>query len=193
MSYGAGSVRKNGEELPLRQERKVSEDPRYFKAYKSPSLLFKHDLNSFNKVKNDLWLENEKCYKEMKKLYPKSVPEKINFLVFHKMKERYKEKLDVLIGKKKAKAVKSKKNKWSDVDLSRKIQSVIDWENVEWFRSEELILSREKSKGKCKRESAVGDVSEEEKKMEIIKAIVPLKNEIHKEKEKILNLKQINY
>ena len=69
------------------------EEPRYYKQYQNSRSLTIYNYEKVKRAKNDLWLEEEKVYKEEKIKNLGSVPEKINCIVKKRMFPKYKEDL----------------------------------------------------------------------------------------------------
>ena len=159
--------RMNELELPISSERKQIEEPRYYKSYKSPKNLTIYNYEKMKKAKNDLWLEKEKIYKEEIKKNLGSVPEKINYLVEKRMSAKYQERFDILTGKKKEIINENKKKThWKDEELSEKIQLINTWKDTNWFLPNKTF-------------------NPELKKRELLKPLVPNKDKILREEEKL--------
>ena len=113
------------------------EKTRYFKPYKDPLTLEKFNYKTMNKVKDLLWIEREKVFEDIKKIVPKPDKniEKVNALVQKKMNEKYKEKFDIMNGKKKEKKSNGRpKSNWKDMEIAEKIQSIADWKDINWYK-----------------------------------------------------------
>ena len=85
------------------------------------------------KVKDLTWLEREKVLKNLVHLYPRNYPEKINSLANKELKELYNEKFNELIGKKKRLHTIENKKHWKDDEITEKIQTISNWNNIKWF------------------------------------------------------------
>lgn len=118
--------RLNQDELPITEERKKIESPRYYKEYKDPKSKTTYNYNTMKNVKDELWYEREKVYKEVQHENPgaEKIPEKINYLVDKKMEKIYKDKFDVLIGNKKEIKMQQKKYEWKDEEIINKIELI---------------------------------------------------------------------
>ena len=159
--------RMNEMELPISSERKQVEEPRYYKHYQSPKNLTIYNYETMKRAKNDLWLEKEKVYKEEKMKNLGSVPEKINCIVEKRMLPKYKERFDILTGKKKEIINENKKKThWKDTDLMEKIELINNWKDTNWFQPNRTF-------------------NPEMKKREMLKQLVPNKDKILREKERL--------
>ena len=159
--------RMNEMELPISSERKQVEEPRYYKHYQSPKKLTIYNYETMKRAKNDLWLEKEKVYKEEKMKNLGSVPEKINCIVEKRMLPKYKERFDILTGKKKEIINDNKKKThWKDDDLMEKIELINNWKDTNWFQPNRTF-------------------NPEMKKREMLKQLVPNKDKILREKERL--------
>ena len=160
--------RMNEMELPISSQRKQMEEPRYYKAYQNPRSLTTYNYEKMKKAKNDLWLEKEKIIKEETMKNMGSEPEKIKYLVEKRMMPKYKERFDIITGKKKEIINEAKKKAhWKDEELSEKIQLIDDWKDTNWFQPNKTCFNSER------------------KKRELLKHLVPNKNKIIKEQEKL--------
>ena len=159
--------RMNEMELPISSERKQVEEPRYYKQYQSPRSLTIYNYEKMKKAKNDLWLEKEKVYKEEKMKNLGSVPEKINCIVEKRMLPKYKERFDIITGKKKEIINDNKrKTHWKDEELIEKIELINDWKDTNWFKPNRTF-------------------NPEQKNREILKQLVPNKDKILREQERL--------
>ena len=159
--------RMNEMELPISSERRQIEEPRYYKAYQSPRSLTIYNYEKMKRAKNDLWLEKEKIYKEEINKNLGCVPEKINYLVDKRMSAKYKERFDILTGKKKEIINETKKKThWKDDELSEKIQLINAWRDTNWFQPNKTFTP-------------------ELKKRELLKPLVPNKDKILREEERL--------
>ena len=121
------------EQLPISLGRKNFESPRYYKRYRSPEQLYNYYYKTMQKVKDLTWLEREKVLKNLVHLYPRNYPEKINSLANKELKELYNEKFNELIGKKKRLHTIENKKHWKDDEITEKIQTISNWNNIKWF------------------------------------------------------------
>ena len=159
--------RMNEMELPISSERKQVEEPRYYKAYQNPRSLTIYNYEKMKRAKNDLWLEREKILKEEKIKNLGSLPEKINIIVEKRMFPKYKERFDILTGKKKEIINESKKKThWKDDELIDKIELVNSWKDTNWFQPNRTF-------------------TQDMKKREILKQLVPNKDKILREQERL--------
>ena len=159
--------RMNEMELPISSERKQVEEPRYYKAYQNPRSLTIYNYEKMKRAKNDLWLEREKVLKEEKMKNLGSLPEKINIIVEKRMFPKYKERFDILTGKKKEIINESKKKThWKDDELIDKIELVNSWKDTNWFQPNRTF-------------------TQDMKKREILKQLVPNKDKILREQERL--------
>ena len=159
-------LRMNEMEMPISSERKQVEEPRYYKQYQSPRSLTVYNYEKMKKAKNELWLEREKVLKEEKMKNMGSAQEKINYLVEKRMEPQYKERFDILIGKKQEIKKEKKRNQWRDDDLMEKIDLINNWKNTNWFQPNRTF-------------------NPEMKKREILKPLVLNKEKIIKEQDKL--------
>ena len=159
--------RMNEMELPISSERRQVEEPRYYKSYQNPRSLTIYNYEKMKKAKNDLWLEREKVYKEEKMKNLGSVPEKINCIVEKRMFPKYKERFDILTGKtKEVINDNKKKTHWKDEELIEKIQLINNWKETNWFQPNKTF-------------------NPDMKKREILKQLVPNKDKILREQERL--------
>ena len=159
--------RMNEMELPISSERKQVEEPRYYKSYQSPKSLTIYNYEKMKRAKNDLWLEREKVLREETMKNLGSVPEKIQCIVEKRMFPKYKERFDVLTGKKKEIVIESKnKTHWKDDELMEKIYLINNWKDINWFKPNKTF-------------------NPEMKKREILKQLVPNKDKILREQERL--------
>ena len=159
-------LRMNEMEMTISSERKQVEEPRYYKHYQSPRSLTVYNYEKMKKIKKDLWLEREKILKEETIKNMGSAPEKINYIVEKRMGPKYKERLDILTGKKKEIKNEKKRNHWKDEDLMEKIDLINNWKNTNWFQPNKTF-------------------NPEMKKREILKPLVLSKEKIIKEQDKL--------
>ena len=120
-------------QIPIREERKKVEIPRYFKKYRSPYQRTIEYTKTMNKIIEDSSIEKENLEKKILKKYPFLVkyPEKLKALVFKEMDEVYKSKYNEFINHKNElkreediNKEEFKKFKWSDVDLANKMTAI---------------------------------------------------------------------
>ena len=120
-------------QIPIREERKKVENPRYFKKYRSPYQRMIEYTKTMNKIIEDSSLERENIEKKILKKFPFLVkyPEKLNALVFKEMEDSYKNKYKEY--KKHSSEIKreeesnkeeNKKFKWNDTDLANKMIAI---------------------------------------------------------------------
>jgi hypothetical protein len=159
--------RMNEMELPISSERKQVEEPRYYKQYQNPRSLTIYNYEKMKRAKNDLWLEKEKIYKEEKIKNLGSVPEKINCIVEKRMFPKYKERFEIITGKKKEIINDSKKKThWKDDELMEKIELINNWKDTNWFHPNKTF-------------------NPEMKKRELLKQLVPNKDKILREQDRL--------
>ena len=159
--------RMNEMEFPISSERKQVEEPRYYKAYQNPRSLTIYNYEQMKRAKNDLWLEREKVLKEEKMKNLGSLPEKINYIVEKRMFPKYKERFEILTGKKKEIINENKKKThWKDDELIDKIELVNSWKDTNWFQPNRTY-------------------NQDMKKREILKQLVPNEDKILREQEKL--------
>ena len=125
--------RNNQKPIPISADRKYLESPRYYKYYRTPEKLYDFKYKTMQKVKDLTWLEREKVLKNLVHLYPRNYPEKINSLANKELKELYNEKFNELIGKKKRLHTIENKKHWKDDEITEKIQTISNWNNIKWF------------------------------------------------------------
>ena len=120
-------------QIPIREERKRVEVPRFFKKYKSPYQRSIEYSKTMNKIVEDSTIEKENMEKYFLKKYPFLIkyPEKLKALVFKEMDNIYKNKYNQFINQSQQikreennKKEESKKFKWSDHDLANKIIAI---------------------------------------------------------------------
>ena len=144
--------RMNEMELPISSERKQVEEPRYYKQYRSPKNLTIYNYQKMKKAKND---------------FLGSVSEKINCIVEKRMLPKYKERFDIITGKKKEIINDNKrKTHWKDDELIEKIELVNSWNDTNWFQPNRTF-------------------NPDLKKREILKNLVPNKDKILREQERL--------
>ena len=120
-------------QIPIREERKKVEIPRYFKKYQSPFQRTIEYNKTMSKIKEDSSIEKENMEKYLLKKYPFLVncPEKLNALIFKEMDNVYKSKYNEYINRTKQikRDEESSKDeftkfKWNDIDLANKITAI---------------------------------------------------------------------
>ena len=120
-------------QIPIREERKKVEIPRYFKKYRSPYQRTIEYTKTMNKIIEDSSIEKENMEKNILKKYPFLVkyPEKLNAMVFKEMDEVYKNKYNQFINHKNeikreedTNKEEFKKFKWNDIDLANKMVAI---------------------------------------------------------------------
>ena len=120
-------------QIPIREERKKVESPRFFKKYRTPYQRTIEYYKKMNKIITDSSFEKEKMEKDILKKYPflTDYPEKLNALVFKEMDNIYKSKYNDYLNqskqiKKEEESNKEeyKKFKWNDTDLANKIIAI---------------------------------------------------------------------
>ena len=159
--------RMNEMELPISSERKQVEEPRYYKPYQSPRSLTIYNYEKMKRAKNDLWLEKERVFKEETMKNLGSVPEKINCIVEKRMLPKYKERFDIITGKKKEVINENKKKThWKDEELMEKIELINNWKDTNWFQPNKTF-------------------NPEMKNREILKQLVPNRDKILREQERL--------
>ena len=120
-------------QIPIREERKKVEIPRYFQKYKSPYQRIIEYTKTMNKIIEDSSLERENIEKKILHKFPflDKYPEKLNALVFKEMEDSYKNKYKEY--KNNSRQIKleeesnkedNKKFKWSDTDLANKMIAI---------------------------------------------------------------------
>ena len=87
-------------------------------------------------VKENTWIEREKITEKIKHDNPgcEKYKEKIDSLVQKKMYNTYRDKFDILVGKKKEKAKDINTYDWKDVELIDKIETVLNWKDIDWYK-----------------------------------------------------------
>ena len=146
------------------------EKTRYFKPYKDPLTLEKFNYKTMKKVKDLLWIEREKVFEDIKKKVPKSEKniEKVNALVHKQMYDKYKEKFDIITGKKIEKKSNGRpKSNWKDMEIAEKIQSIADWKDINWYKPYKT------------------EISDDTKRIELLKPLVNNKFNVLNEERKL--------
>ena len=120
-------------QIPIREERKKVESPRFFQKYKSPYQRTIEYYKKMNKIISDSSFEKENVEKNILKKYPFLVeyPEKLNALVFKEMDNIYKNKYNEYLNRSKQIKKEEESNKeeykkfqWNDTDLANKIIAI---------------------------------------------------------------------
>ena len=120
-------------QIPIREERKKVETPRYFKKYRSPYQRSIEYSKTMNKIIEDSSIEKENLEKKLLKQYPflAQYPEKLNALVFKEMDNVYKFKYKEFLNhstqiKREEDSNKEeyRKFKWNDKDLANKMIAI---------------------------------------------------------------------
>ena len=120
-------------QIPIREERKKVETPRYFKKYRSPYQRSIEYSKTMNKIIEDSSIEKENLEKKLLKQYPflAQYPEKLNALVFKEMDNVYKFKYKEFLNhstqiKREEDPNKEeyRKFKWNDKDLANKMIAI---------------------------------------------------------------------
>ena len=120
-------------QIPIREERKKVEIPRYFKKYRSPYQRMIEYTKTMNKIIEDSSLERENIEKKILKKFPFLVkyPEKLNALVFKEMEDSYKNKYkeykkhkSEIKREEESNKEENKKFKWNDTDLANKMIAI---------------------------------------------------------------------
>ena len=126
----------NGEQLPMTTERKKHEEPRYYKPYLDPQSLSEYHYEIMTQVKKNTWIERENLTEKIKHENPgcEKYKEKIDSLVHKEMYNTYKDKFQIMIGKKKEKTKELKVYKWKDSELIDKIHTISNWKDLKWYK-----------------------------------------------------------
>ena len=162
--------------LPISEERKKLEMPRYFHRYKSPIQDTKFRYNTMQKVKELTWFEREKVAKKVLHENPGSslYPEKINSLINKQMSNIYKEKYNELTGKtKRINTAENIRKDWKDEELTEKIKTLQEWKDIDWFKP----IQTEKGSPRIQGKAAI--------RRELLKPLVTKGTSILKEEENI--------
>ena len=181
-SFNSQKYWKNNEEnrinsapFNITEARKKIEKTRYFKPYKDPLSLEKYNYKTMNKVKDLMWIEREKVFEDIKSKVPRPEKniEKVNALVHKKMSEKYKEKFDIITGKKtEKKFIGRPKSNWKDIEIAEKIQTIADWKDINWYKPSKT------------------EISDKNKRIELLKPLVNNKFDVLNEERKIKEEKQ---
>ena len=162
--------------LPISEERKKLEAPRYFHRYKTPVQDTKYRYQTMQKVKDLTWLEREKITKKVLHNNPGCAlfPEKINSLINKEMYNTYREKFNELTGKaKRSGTADNIKKDWKDDELTDKIKTLQEWKDIGWFKP----ISTEAGSPRIKGKEAI--------RRELLKPLVTKGTSIMKEEENI--------
>ena len=120
-------------QIPIREERKKVEIPRYFKKYRSPYQRNIEYTKTMNKIIEDSSIEKENLEKNLLKKYPflLQCPEKLNALVFKEMDNVYKSKYKDFVNRstqikreEESDREEFRKFKWNDSDLANKMIAI---------------------------------------------------------------------
>ena len=120
-------------QIPIREERKKVEIPRYFKKYRSPYQRNIEYTKTMNKIIEDSSIEKENLEKNIVKKYPflLQYPEKLNALVFKEMDNVYKSKYKDFVNRstqikreEESDREEFRKFKWNDTDLANKMIAI---------------------------------------------------------------------
>ena len=120
-------------QIPIREERKKVEIPRFFTKYRNPYQRSIEYSKTMNKIIEDSSIEKENMEKYFLMKYPflAKYPEKLNALVFKEMDNVYKSKYNDIINHEKqmkreenSNKEEFKKFKWNDNDLANKIIAI---------------------------------------------------------------------
>lgn len=174
-----------GDELPITEERRKIESARYYKPYKDPKSLSMYHYNVMKQVKDNTWIEREKITEKVKHENPgcEKYKEKIDSLVQKKMYSTYRDKFDIMIGKKKEKKNDLNVYDWKDEELIGKIETVLNWDDINWYKpgkTAQNFYSTQKN-------------NEESKKRELINPLVTNCLDILKEENRVKERKLNEY
>lgn len=138
----------NEAELPITEGRKKLEGPRYYKQYKNPVQDAKFKYNTMKRVRELTWFERELMAKKVMHDNPGCIkyPEKIRSIVDREMASLYNDKYNELTGKspfnqKRPSNSQSVKKNWKDKELTDKIKTLNEWEDIGWFKPLRTELS----------------------------------------------------
>ena len=123
--------------IPISNNRKHFEEPRFYKKYMSPLQETNFKLNTMRKVKEILSLERERVTKKILHENPGNEKffEKINSLTNKEMYHTYQDKFNELTGKSKNLTQKNFfKKDWKDEELVDKVKTLTNWKNIKWFK-----------------------------------------------------------
>ena len=121
--------------IPISNNRKHFEEPRFYKKYLTPLQNTNYKLQTMRKVKEITSLDRERILKKVIKENPASCEEKINLLTDRQMYNTYQDKFNELTGKSKSLTQKNfYKKDWKDEELVDKIKTLNNWNNIKWFK-----------------------------------------------------------
>ncbi len=121
--------------IPISNNRKHFEEPRFYKKYLTPLQNTNFKLQTMRKVKEITSLDRERILKKVIKENPASCEEKINLLTDRQMYNTYQDKFNELTGKSKSLTQKNFfKKDWKDEELVDKIKTLNNWNNIKWFK-----------------------------------------------------------
>ena len=197
--------RANEVELPITEGRKKLEMPRYYKQYKTPVQDAKYKYNTMQRVREITWFERELMAKKIIHENPGCVkyPEKIRSIVDREMAALYQEKYNELTGKTQPQGVvkditanmkrtsnsQGVKKNWKDKELTDKIKTLNEWEDIGWFKPLRTEMSVDDN---CQRyyntmysSSKYNELQKELKRKQLLRPLVSKGTAILKEEEKI--------
>ena len=121
--------------IPISNNRKHFEEPRFYKKYLTPLQNTNYKLQTMRKVKEITSLDRERILKKVIKENPASCEEKINLLTDRQMYNTYQDKFNELTGKSKSLTQKNfYKKDWKDEELVDKVKTLNNWNNIKWFK-----------------------------------------------------------
>ena len=121
--------------IPISNNRRHFEEPRFYKKYLTPLQNTNYKLQTMRKVKEITSLERERILKKVIQENPASCEEKINLLTNKQMYNTYQEKFNELTGKSKSLTQKNFfKKDWKDEELVDKVKTLNNWKNIKWFK-----------------------------------------------------------
>ena len=121
--------------IPISNNRRHFEEPRFYKKYLTPLQNTNYKLQTMRKVKEITSLERERILKKVIQENPASCEEKINLLTDRQMYNTYQDKFNELTGKSKSLTQKNFfKKDWKDEELVDKIKTLNNWKNIKWFK-----------------------------------------------------------
>ena len=121
--------------IPISNNRRHFEEPRFYKKYLTPLQNTNYKLQTMRKVKEITSLERERILKKVIQENPASCEEKINLLTNKQMYNTYQDKFNELTGKSKSLTQKNFfKKDWKDEELVDKIKTLNNWNNIKWFK-----------------------------------------------------------
>ena len=121
--------------IPISNNRRHFEEPRFYKKYLTPLQNTNYKLQTMRKVKEITSLDRERILKKVIKENPASCEEKINLLTDRQMYNTYQDKFNELTGKSKSLTQKNFfKKDWKDEELVDKVKTLNNWKNIKWFK-----------------------------------------------------------